>query len=981
MPRISQLILFLCLTSISIFAQENNERFLEVKGTSELNGQSLAGATATLYEGTNMIKSVQTASDGTFSFKLDINKTYTIEVSKDGFVGKKITFNTTMPDQEKGQWMNEFSIGLIKPCDGVNYSLLKQPVDIVRFDPKKRQYVSDKDYVINMRPKIEELLTKSENCQMDKYDAAIKKGNQAMQQNNTEGALAAFQEAHEIFPDETYPVKQMNAIRSDANKQQKSVENAQKEKELDLTEQYNQAMAKASVAYTRKDYAGAQAYYKEALKLKPSEELPKTRMQEIETILAKKAVDDAKVKQVNDAYRLSVTKADSLMKVKNFDAARQEYAKALQIKPGESYPKAKSQEIDRIEEANARSAENTRKANEEKEYKALLDQADALLKAKSYDEAKAAYSKALAMRPNDPYPVQKVKSVENAMVAEKQKALENQSLQQYKSIVATADQQLQAKELDKARASYVQALALMPGDDYATSKVSTIDNMVAAEQAAKKKAADDSYKAAVGAANTALAQKQYAQASDFLKKALVIRPGDAYATGKQAEVDKLIAEQLKAKQTEENLNSQYKAGVEAADRLFNAGDLAGARKAYNDLFRIKPGDVYASQKISSIDDLVAAQLLKKQKETDDAYTAAMMQGSQSVVAKEYEKALESFRKALSLKPGDPSANSRISDTEKQIAEEQEMIAADKAKTQKYNDLIGAGDKLLAQKDYASAEQAYTQALNCKPSEQYPRQKLNEIASIEAEQERIRNEQQAARNAYVLSLENGDKFFKAKDYDRSKEEYTRAATLKPEEKLPKQRIEEINQLIKARDDEQARAKARSDAYTAAMNMGNRLLVAKDYTNARTSYQEALKVMPDDKLAKEQVARIDQLLASQKQAATKKEVTAEKVPEKTQKEHAVLGELVFKTESERDKYLEDLKKKYPAGITLEKYTEQYREVLRYIIIREDKAQEYRQVRFLTYNGYQYSVSGKPITQQYFLSQIKPREGESYKEIVIQ
>jgi hypothetical protein len=164
------------------------------------------------------------------------------------------------------------------------------------------------------------------------------------------------------------------------------------------------------------------------------------------------------------------------------------------------------------------------------------------------------------------------------------------------------------------------------------------------------------------------------------------------------------------------------------------------------------------------------------------------------------------------------------------------------------------------------------------------------------------------------------------------------------------------------------------------VGNMQLTGKNYAAAKNSYLEALKVLPDDKLAKEQVARIDKILLSIKKPVVKKEVVAAAPVEKPKVNNA-LGELNFKTESERQNYLDELKKKYPAGITLEKYTEQYKEILRYVIIREDKAQEYREVRFLTYNGYQYSVSGKPITQQYFQSQVKTRQGESFQEIDMQ
>jgi tetratricopeptide (TPR) repeat protein len=319
MPKILiSVFLIAFFSGISSFAQES-ERYLEVRGTSELEMQPLSSATANLYEGTNKIQSIRTAADGSFSFKLEINKQYTIEVVKDGLVGKRISFNTTMPDEEKGKWMNEFSIGLVKYCDGVDYGALKEPVDIVKFDPKRRQYVSDKDYVGRMRPRIENVLANYDQCMMDKYDAAIKKGNAAYQQKNMQEAIAAYKEAQEIYPRETFPTKQINEINNQMNKQQKSAENSQKsaenskiQEQESLEDNYNQVLAKASVAYTRKDYTAAKQYYQEALKIKPAETLPKSRMEEIETILAKKASEDAKVNEVNNAYRSAVTKCQSL---------------------------------------------------------------------------------------------------------------------------------------------------------------------------------------------------------------------------------------------------------------------------------------------------------------------------------------------------------------------------------------------------------------------------------------------------------------------------------------------------------------------------------------------------------------------------------------------------------------------------------------------------------------------------------------------
>jgi hypothetical protein len=152
------IVLVILWHAVSCFAQDQPERFLEVKGISELEMQPLSKATANLYEGTNKIKSVQTGNDGSFSFKLEINKEYTVEIEKDGLVSKRISFNTTMPDEENGAWISEFSMGLIKYCEGVDYSVLKNPVDKVKLDLQRRHYVSDKDYVKTMNTRLESIL-------------------------------------------------------------------------------------------------------------------------------------------------------------------------------------------------------------------------------------------------------------------------------------------------------------------------------------------------------------------------------------------------------------------------------------------------------------------------------------------------------------------------------------------------------------------------------------------------------------------------------------------------------------------------------------------------------------------------------------------------------------------------------------------------------------------------------------------------------
>jgi tetratricopeptide (TPR) repeat protein len=505
-----------------------------------------------------------------------------------------------------------------------------------------------------------------------------------------------------------------------------------------------------------------------------------------------------------------------------------------------------------------------------------------------------------------------------------------------------------------------------------------------------------------------------------------------------------MAEAQKKLQNEQAIARQYNEAVATADKAFTGKNYSDAKISYTRALQLKPGDPYASQRMVTVDNAMAAELAIRQKQVEESYKTAMDKGTSSMLTKDYKSAREAFTQALAVKPADASARQKLAEADLLQKQEQDKLMAEQTKKRKYEETIKAADQFLSQKNFINAKFSYEQALSIMPAESYPKQKLDETLKAIAEQEKSLADQKARDAAYNLALVNADKYFKAKDYYQARDEYKRALSLKPNEVLPGNKLAEMENLIRIKEKEQADAKAKTDAYTLAINAGNTAFGLKDYISARNSYTEALKFMPGDLLATDQIKKINYLLAEaekvkkaeqDKKAAYealiasadklydagtyptakesyKKALTFEpnsayakqriarideinrvlsQTPAKTNTQssavtHKVvaaipMGELNFKNESERQRYLDELMKKYPSGITLEKYKEQYKEIYRYIIIRENQAHEFRHIKFTTYSGAQYSMNGKPITQQYFLSQVKPRQGESYKEIDMQ
>ncbi|MBN1159356.1 MAG: tetratricopeptide repeat protein [Bacteroidales bacterium] len=938
---------------------------LNVRGVSELDMEPLPGATATLYEGGKRINSVRTGTDGRFSFTLEVNRQYTIEISKEGLISKRISFNTTMPDEEKGVWTSEFSMGLVRFCDGVDYSILDEPVDVVEFDAGRREFVSNKEYVSRMRPKIEDVLMDYETCMLDKYDAAMRKADQAYARKEYQEAISEYNAALEIYPDEKLPGKRIAEIETliederntdeaydraiaqadalferqkftealskyreasalkprenypkekiSASEAAYSVQQAELNEQRDREDAYNLTLAKAGTAYTQKDYSKALEYYQAAAEIKPSEALPKTRLEEIHEILEKKAAEEASIRKIDDAYRNAIAEAEALVNSGDYDAARQKYAYALTVKPAEAYPKTKMTEIDRIVEAQARAEENAKKALMEKEYQSVLTEADRLYRNKDYEGARAAYVKALEVKPSEPFPRQRITAIENA---------------------------------------------------------------VAAEQAAQQMAVEKEYQAAITAANAALSQKNYVEAVSLLNRALEYRPDDPFAMKKLNETDILIAEQERNQEMRQHQDEQYNDALLAGDQFLARKEYDNARQQFQRAMEIKPGDPVARKMLTQIEEILLAEKTAVQREFELSYSAAMTKGVESLTKKNYADAGDAFREALAIKPDDVSAKQKLNETERVLSLEAQRLVAETEKKQNYDEVVMRGDGLFAGKEYSGAKQAYEDALRIIPGEPYPRQKITEINQIIEEQDQLLQELQAVENTYQKALTYADNYYEMKDYAGAREEYIRAAEIKPDETYARERLEEVEELIRVREIEQAEVSKRADAYAATISKANDSFNKKKYQDARSSYNLALQLIPGDVYAKEQIARIDRITTMSSRSQS-----SEAEGQATLLSATAPDKLEFSSDQEKDNYFEELRRSYPGGITLEIYREEYKETLRYIVIRNDIVNEFRKLRFLTFGQEEYSVNGKPITEMYFLSQIKQREGEQYKEIVMQ
>ena len=896
------LLTFVAITTTEVKAQNQ----YDVKGTVKKSRKRLEGAVVTLYKGSSQITQQTTNSTGRFDIKMDLNGEYTLTISKAGHITKKFYFNTKgVPDdrakEEFGGQDIEVSIFEMPKDPGVVSqinSILSQPMAKFYYDDKIKEIDFDKAYSQSMLDALDKLnqiekeaikkaeeeeknKTALESAAASKYEAAIIKGDAAFGKKDYTTARAAYTEALGIKPGEEYPKNKIIEI-------EKLIADAAKNAALE--NDYKAAIAKADAAFTGKNYDAAKTSYNDALKLKPAEAYPKTKLDEIAKIQA----DLAKGAELEGKYKAAIAKGDAGLAAKTYESAKAAYTEASTLKPAEKYPKDKIAEIDKIL-ADIAAKEKADKELDDK-YKAAIANADKSFNSKLYSFAKPGYEEALKLKPNEAYPKQKIAEIDKILadIAAKENS-EKALAEKYAAAIAKGDKALAAKDYVNAKVAYNEALGVKATEQYPKDKIAEIDKAIAdaaakdaaeKDRLAKEKALNDKYNAAIAKGDAALAKKDYVTAKAGYNEALSVKSAEQYPKDKIAEIDKAIADASKdaaekdrlAK--EKALNDKYNAAVAKGDAAFAKKDYTNAKAGYNEALGVKPTEQYPKDKLAEIDKAIAAAAadaaaekdrLAKLAEIEAKYKAAIAKGDAALKAKTYDAAKTAYNEALAVKSAEQYPKDKIAEIDALIAKE--MGA--KELNDKYNAAISKADAAFKTKSYADAKTSYNDALGFKPAEAYPKAQIAAIdkaiadaaAKDAAEQARLAKEKEL-NEKYTAAIAKGDASFGSKDYDAAKTAYTEASTLKAAEKYPKDKITEINAILA----KEMGAKALEEKYKAAIAKGDGALSAKTYAVAKTAYTEALGLKPTEQYPKDKLAEVEKALADEAAANKGKELEA-------------------------------------------------------------------------------------------------------------
>jgi len=723
-------------------------------------------------------------------------------------------------------------------------------------DKKYTDAISGYQSALDLKPaekypqgKITEIntLLGQQKSKQENYDKAIANADKAFADKKYTEALASYQSALTLMPGEAYPQGKITEINSILAAEKATMDN------------YNKAIASADKDLASKKYPEAVTGYQSALTIKSGEAYPQQKITEINAILDQQ-------RSLQENYDKTITDADKAFGDKNYSLALSSYQSAVGLKPAESYPKGKITEINTIlgqqkalqdsyDKAVA-AADKDRTAKKypeaitgyqsalaikpaetypqekiteingilaqqkalQESYDKTIASADKAFGEKKYSDALTAYQAALGLKPAEKYPQGKITEI-NGILGQ-QKTLQDN----YDKSIAAADKAFGDKKYNDALAAYQQALTVIPGETYPQGKITEINGILAAE-----KATQDNYDKAIASADKDLAAKKYPEAIIGYQAALAIKSGESYPQQKITEINTIL-DQQKA------LQANYEKAIAGADKAFGEKSYAVALTGYQTALGLKPAETYPQGKITEINTI-----LGRQKTLQDNYDIAVASADKDLAAKKYPEAITGYQSALTIKPGETYPQEKITEING-ILDQQKALQAS------YEKAIAAADKSFASKNYPEALTGYQSALGIKPSEKYPQDKITEINGI-------LGQQKALQDSYDKAVASADKSFAAKDYPQAITNYQSALTIIPGQKYPQDQIAEINKLI-------AQQKAIQDSYDKAIATADKAFAAKTYPEALASYQSALGIKASEKYPQDKINEINTILEQQK-----------------------------------------------------------------------------------------------------------------------
>lgn len=150
-----------------------------INGRLKAEGGDLSGARAVVYKNGEKERTI-TSNLSKFSVELDLDANYVISFEKEGYVTKKLSFNTKVPADARGGSFTPFdyAVSLFKQYDDINIVVFNQPVGVIRYDPGTADFDYDTDYTKSIQSQLQKVMAEVDKRQKEESRTAVQDAKQ-----------------------------------------------------------------------------------------------------------------------------------------------------------------------------------------------------------------------------------------------------------------------------------------------------------------------------------------------------------------------------------------------------------------------------------------------------------------------------------------------------------------------------------------------------------------------------------------------------------------------------------------------------------------------------------------------------------------------------------------------------------------------------------------------------------------------------------
>ncbi|MFT6027890.1 MAG: flagellar biosynthesis GTPase FlhF, partial [Bacteroidia bacterium] len=187
---VTLLLISFSFVSFQVNAQDKG---LNITGSIKEGWKGLEGTKLTLTKNGSVDETFITTSNGKFEFFFEVNASYMLDVSKSGYVGKKIEFNTDVPDDFMLVLEFDFIVELFQDQSGLNKAIFSNPVAKIQYSKRHNEFDYDLDYTMEFQKQEEEVFRELEKLNEEKYleEEQLRKDAEKLAKGQAKEILAA----------------------------------------------------------------------------------------------------------------------------------------------------------------------------------------------------------------------------------------------------------------------------------------------------------------------------------------------------------------------------------------------------------------------------------------------------------------------------------------------------------------------------------------------------------------------------------------------------------------------------------------------------------------------------------------------------------------------------------------------------------------------------------------------------------------------